>query len=77
MAKIPFRGIAQIVTSKEPQPLPTTASAAAPRQQVQTEARPGLRPIGFDAVESESGSLRARLAHWWSAAKRFLISLSG
>ena len=77
MAKLPFRGIAQIVTSKDPQPLPVTVSAPAPRQQAQTEARPGLRPIGFDAVESEAGSLRAQLAHWWSAAKRYLLSLSG
>lgn len=77
MAKMPFRGIAQIVTAKDPQPLPAAVSAPAPRQQVQTEARPGLRPIGFDAVESEAGSLRARLAHWWSAIKRYLVSLSG
>ena len=77
MAKMPFRGIAQIVTAKEPQALPKAASTTVPAQHVPAEVQPGLRPIGFDAVENDAGSLSARVARWWLAAKRFLLSLAG
>ncbi len=77
MAKMPFRGIAQIVTAKEPQALAKTASTTVAAQHVPAEVQPGLRPIGFDAVENDSRSLGARVARWWSAAKRFLLALSG
>ena len=75
MAKMPFRGIAQIVSAGPPKASPTTVVAPAPQQQAQVELQSNIRPIGSSAVQAQATSPRAGLARWWSAIKQFSLTL--
>ena len=71
MAKMPFRGIARIVTA-EPE-LPATPTAVLPLKTEQGHGQPSIRPLGYSAEDAQSAAPRAGIARWWNALKRMFL----
>jgi len=71
MAKIPFRGIAQIATA-QPAPPATASPVVAPRSEP-AQAPSTIRPLGYSAEDAQTTPPRAGLARWWSMLKRMFL----
>ncbi len=70
VAKLPFRGIAQIATA---QPPPTTTATPVPPPSVSADDQPRIRPLGYSDEQAEADAPGSLFGRWWAALKRLLL----
>jgi hypothetical protein len=70
VAKLPFRGIAQIATA---QPPPSTTAAPVPPPSVSADDQPRIRPLGYSDEQAEAAVTGSIFARWWASLKRVLL----